>query len=68
MKFFNYNFGTFKAFVALIVQSHQEQVNLSEIASNGVNDPDLRTLATNKLPVLREHLEHAQQLNATVNW
>jgi len=56
-----------KAFMALMVQSHQEQVSLFERASNSVQDKDLRSLATTKLPVLREHLDGATKLNATVN-
>jgi putative membrane protein len=53
--------------MALMVQSHQEQVNLFERASNSVQDKDLKSLATTKLPVLREHLDGATKLNATVN-
>ena len=56
-----------KAFMTLMVASHQEQVSLFEQASIGVNDDDLRAFAGNKLPVLREHLQGAQQLNASVN-
>jgi putative membrane protein len=56
-----------KAFMSLMVKSHQEQVSLFERASTSVNDKDLRSLAAKKLPVLKEHLQEALALNATVN-
>jgi putative membrane protein len=55
-----------KQFMALMVQSHQESVDLFERASQGVNDTDLRTFAANKLPVLKAHLTEATQLNAAL--
>ena len=56
-----------KAFMNMMVSSHQEQVSLFEQASIGVDDDELRELASNKLPVLRAHLQEAQQLNGTIN-
>lgn len=56
-----------KAFTKLMVDSHNEQVSLFERASVSVNDADFRTLAKNKLPTLREHLQEAVALNATIN-
>ncbi len=56
-----------KAFATLMVQSHEEQVNLFEQASNNVEDDDLKDFAREKLPTLKAHLEEARQLNTTVN-
>jgi putative membrane protein len=56
-----------KQFMKLMVQSHQEQVDLFQRASTDVKDKDFRTLASKKLPVLKEHLEEAIELNATIN-
>ncbi|WP_256009154.1 DUF4142 domain-containing protein [Desertivirga xinjiangensis] len=54
------------AFADLMVKSHQEQVNLFDMASKEVNDADLRDFAREKLPVLKAHLEEAQELKVTV--
>jgi len=56
-----------KAFMNLMVQSHQEQVSLFERASDNVDDGDLKALAINKLPVLQAHLQEAIQLNKGIN-
>ncbi|RFZ81672.1 DUF4142 domain-containing protein [Mucilaginibacter terrenus] len=56
-----------KAFAALMVQSHQEQVTLFEKATTYADIGDFRTLAAEKLPTLKEHLTEATTLNATVN-
>jgi len=56
-----------KAYASLMVQSHQNQVNLFEQAAEGVNDLSLRGFAAKSLPTLRTHLQEAIALNATVN-
>ena len=57
-----------RQFAAMMVTSHQQTIDLFERASgsNGVPDADLRAFASGKLPTLREHLEHAQQLQTAV--
>lgn len=56
-----------KAFMNMMVTSHEQTVALFERASNNVNDGDLRAFAKEKLPTLKAHLEEAKELNATVN-
>jgi putative membrane protein len=56
-----------KAFAAMMVQSHQETIDLFTKAAANVNDKDLKNFASGKLPTLREHLSDAQQLSTTVN-
>jgi putative membrane protein len=58
-----------KKFAQIMVESHQETVNLFEVgaANRGVSDGDLRTMAAGKLPTLRTHLQEAVDLKAAVN-
>ena len=58
-----------KAFMRIMVQSHQEAVALFEQASrnNGVKDNELRAWAADKLPVLRGHLQDAIELQQDIN-
>lgn len=56
-------------FAQMMVQSHEEAVELFERASGpqGVADNELREWAAEKLPTLRAHLEDAQMLNDQIN-
>nr|MBF0683758.1 DUF4142 domain-containing protein [Pseudomonas sp.] len=45
------------------VASHEATVEMFEDASQEVQDPDVKALATKTLPKLREHLEMARSLN-----
>ncbi|RVT97273.1 DUF4142 domain-containing protein [Mucilaginibacter limnophilus] len=56
-----------KAFMNMMVTSHEQTVALFEKASIQVNDNELRAFAKAKLPTLKAHLEEAKELNATVN-
>lgn len=58
-----------KKFAQIMVESHQEAVNLFETASKarGIPDADLRAFATGKLPTLRAHLQEAIELKAAVD-
>jgi putative membrane protein len=58
-----------KEFVNIMVISHQDAVALFEKAATtmGVPDADLRSMASAKLPTLREHLQHATELKLKVN-
>ena len=58
-----------KKFAQIMVESHQETVNLFETgaANRGVSDVDLRAMAAVKLPTLRAHLQEAIDLKAMVN-
>jgi len=56
-------------FARKMVLSHEQAVALFERASGpgGVLDDDLREWASGKLSTLREHLEHARELDAQIN-
>ena len=58
-----------KEFVNIMVMSHQDAVALFNLAGSpmGVPDPDLRTMANNKVPTLKMHLEHATALKTLIN-
>ncbi|WP_207426276.1 DUF4142 domain-containing protein [Pedobacter sp. SYSU D00535] len=56
-----------KAYMSLMVSSHQNAVQLFDSAEDQVNDGDLRTYARNKLPALRAHLELATSINTSLN-
>jgi len=58
-----------KEFVNIMVQSHQDAVNLFRTAADefGVPDADLRSMAAMKLPTLEEHLRGATTLKNKVN-
>ncbi|QCR21720.1 DUF4142 domain-containing protein [Pontibacter sp. SGAir0037] len=49
-------------FMTQQVAAHQEAVALYEQAEDELQDTELRNFAAATLPVLREHLEHAQML------
>lgn len=44
------------------VKEHKTAVALFEKASKSAKDPELKSWATEKLPTLREHLDHAQKI------
>jgi putative membrane protein len=48
------------------VAAHTEAVDLFEGASRDASNPDVRQFAEQKLPALRDHLEHAQKLAKSV--
>ncbi len=57
-------------FIKLMIDSHEEAVDLFADAAeggNGVVDEDLRKFAEAKLPNLRRHLEHAERLKSEVD-
>ncbi len=51
-----------KDFADVQVQAHQEAVDLYEEASEELEDEELQAFAEQTLPVLRMHLQHAQEL------
>jgi putative membrane protein len=50
-----------KAFVKQIVQDHQKDIKYFEKEQGSLKDPQLKSFAQQTLPVLREHLQMAQQ-------
>jgi putative membrane protein len=53
-----------KRFAAIMVRSHTQTIDLFQMAASddGVPDADLRAFAAAALPLLRQHLQLAQQL------
>ena len=52
-----------KAYMSLMTDDHQEDVNNFEKAANNVNDADIKAFAAKTVPTLRQHLQQAQSIN-----
>ncbi len=50
-----------KAYSEMMVEHHEDAIDLFERASAESNDADIRNWATSKLPGLRTHLQHAEK-------
>ncbi len=48
-----------KEYCDMMVIGHKDAISAFEKASTDANDPDIRLLAAEKLPLLRAHLDHA---------
>ena len=55
-----------RMYIQHMIEDHQKVVSLFENAERTAQDPDLRGWVTKTLPTLREHLKHAQALQAKV--
>lgn len=56
-----------RLYAAQMLKDHQEAVALFEKASTQDSlDPDLRRFAAERLPTLKDHLEHAKQLSTQI--
>jgi putative membrane protein len=51
-----------KAYVKMMVKDHKEDIDEFKKASQNLTDNDLKTLATNALPVLQKHLDAIQAI------
>ena len=49
-----------------MVDAHQQAVSKFEKAAKSADDPELKAFASKTLPTLKQHLEHAKSLNASV--
>ncbi|MGF1639110.1 MAG: DUF4142 domain-containing protein [Cyclobacteriaceae bacterium] len=49
-----------KTYSDMMVDQHEEAIDLFETASTKSEDPQIRTWAAEKLPTLRSHLQHAE--------
>ncbi len=49
-----------KTYSDMMVDQHEEAIDLFETASTKSEDPQIRTWASEKLPTLRSHLQHAE--------
>ena len=55
-----------KAFMGRMVEDHQKSVSLFEKASKQAKDEQVKAFAEKTLPVLKEHLQKAKDLNTQV--
>ena len=53
-------------YMSLMIRAHQRDVNNFQTQSQSANSAQVRTLATNSLPVLQQHLSLAQQVGSQV--
>ncbi|HSJ76390.1 MAG TPA: DUF4142 domain-containing protein, partial [Gemmatimonadales bacterium] len=53
-------------YMSLMIRAHQRDVNTFQSQSQSANSAQVRTLATNSLPVLQQHLSLAQQVGGQV--
>jgi putative membrane protein len=52
-----------KAYMSMMVQDHQKDVQEFEKASNSLSDGEVKAFATRTLPVLKAHLDSATAIN-----
>jgi putative membrane protein len=52
-----------KAYMSMMVQDHQKDIQEFEKASNNLSDGEVKAFATRTLPVLRAHLDSATAIN-----
>jgi putative membrane protein len=55
-----------KAYMSMMVDDHQEDINKFEKLANDATDADLKAFASKTLPVLRAHLDSAKAINDAV--
>ncbi|MCC9136567.1 DUF4142 domain-containing protein [Pontibacter silvestris] len=56
-----------QSFMDLMVNSHQEAVNLFDNAASDLEDPDVKSFASSTLPTLRQHLDQANQIKDSMS-
>ncbi len=56
-----------RAYAKDMVRDHNHDIKAFERAAKRVKDPDLRAFAAKTIPILREHLRLAQEMEASVN-
>jgi putative membrane protein len=55
-----------KAYMKMMVDDHQKDINAFEKAAESGTDPDVKTFASQKLPTLRKHLDSAKAINKSL--
>jgi putative membrane protein len=55
-----------REYMSLMIRAHQRDVNNFQTQSQSANSAQVRTLATNSVPVLQQHLSLAQQVGSQV--
>jgi len=57
-----------KAYIQEMVKDHNKAVQFFTMASQSLTDPELKQFATETLPKLQEHQQHAQKIAQENNW
>jgi putative membrane protein len=55
-----------KAYMKMMVDDHQDDIDAFEKIANNGTDPDVKTFASQKLPTLRKHLDSAKAINQSL--
>ena len=55
-----------KHYMSMMVEDHQKDVADFEKQSNSASDPDVRSFASQTLPVLKMHLDSAKAINSAI--
>lgn len=56
-----------KKFISMMVDDHEDDVNLFKKAADDAKDPGIKAFAAKTLPTLEEHLTMVKELDKTVN-
>ncbi|MDX5348050.1 MAG: DUF4142 domain-containing protein [Hymenobacteraceae bacterium] len=56
-----------KAYMSLMVEDHQEDVEMFEEAANNMQDADVKAFASKTVTTLRQHLDKAKQVKEKVD-
>ncbi|MGN6641359.1 MAG: DUF4142 domain-containing protein [Mucilaginibacter sp.] len=55
-----------KAYVQAMIKDHKEDIKSFKDASQSLKDPDLKSFATNTLPVLQKHLDAIEKIDKSM--
>lgn len=55
-----------KAYMKMMVEDHKKDIDEFEKASKNATDPDVKNFATQKLPILKKHLDSAQAIKKSL--
>jgi len=55
-----------KAYIKMMVSDHNDDIDAFEKASQNATDPDVKAFATQKLPILRKHLDSAKAIQKSL--
>ena len=55
-----------KAYMKMMVDDHQDDIDAFEKIANNGTDPEVKTFASQKLPILRKHLDSAKAINKSL--
>ena len=53
-----------EAYLARVIESHNDAIAMFQVCTNASHDPDVKAIASKRLPELRNHLNKAMELDA----